>query len=464
MNAKCPSLMPLMCLCFTCTTFAAWPPSPVVDTGQVLCFDRVEPIHPPKEGHEYFGQDAQYQGVQANYTDNGDGTVTDEVTGLIWSKACDPRKVTLYQAMGMAERMTLGGYRDWRVPTIKELYSLIDFRGATGVAGRNMSEVPRNAIPYINTDYFEFRYGDVNNGERFIDGQWLTQTTNVSPIMNGNLGLFGVNFADGRIKCYPNGRDRRGKEKTFYVRFVRGRTDYGVNDYVDNGDGTITDRATGLTWTQADSGKGMNWLEALEYAERSTYAGHRDWRLPNAKELQSIVDYNRSPDHTRSAAIDPIFSVSQIENEAGQADYPYFWTSTTHVDGPNASQAVYISFGRAIGEMHGRIIDAHGAGAQRSDPKDGEPRLGHGPQGDAQRIENYVRLVRNGAIQQDSNPNNNGLNEFPNRIQVTDTFYKKEDIDYQQRSPHGSSSGGHFGPPPEHHGGHPPRHGPPPRH
>lgn len=45
-------------------------------------------------------------------------------------------------------------------------------------------------------------------------------------------------------------------------------------------------------------------------------------------------------------------------------------------------------------------MDVHGAGAQRSDPKSGDPAdypTGHGPQGDASRIDNYVRLVRGGA-------------------------------------------------------------------
>ena len=58
--------------------------------------------------------------------------------------------------------------------------------------------------------------------------------------------------------------------------------------------------------------------------------------------------------------------------------------------------AAYVSFGRAMGYMN-RWVDVHGAGAQRSDPKAGDPAdypTGHGPQGDAIRIYNHVRLVR----------------------------------------------------------------------
>jgi hypothetical protein len=145
----------------------------------------------------------------------------------------------------------------------------------------------------------------------------------------------------------------------------------------------------------------MNWQDALAWVEArnaADYLGHDDWRLPNVKELQSIVDYTRSPDTTASAAIDPIFACSSITNEAGQLDYPYYWTGTTHASADGSgSAASYIAFGRALGYMDGTWQDVHGAGAQRSDPKLGSastyPR-GNGPQGDAIRILNYVRLVR----------------------------------------------------------------------
>ena len=212
--------------------------------------------------------------------------------------------------------------------------------------------------------------------------------------------MFGVNLADGRIKGYPVASPRG--EKTFYVLCVRGNTGYGQNDLVDKGDGTITDRATGLMWAQDDSGAAYNWPEALAWVEQQNaahYLGYDDWRLPNAKELQSIVDYSRSPDTTGSAAIDPLFHTSRITNEAGQADYPAYWSSTTHANwtATPGANAAYVSFGRAMGYMNGTWMDVHGAGAQRSDPKAGDPAdwpTGHGPQGDAIRIYNYVRLVR----------------------------------------------------------------------
>jgi hypothetical protein len=122
--------------------------------------------------------------------------------------------------------------------------------------------------------------------------------------------------------------------------------------------------------------------------------------------MQSILDYSRSPDTTASGAIDPIFNITQITNEDGSADYPWFWTGTTHARGVSyiGTAGVYICFGRALGYMNGSWMDVHGAGAQRSDQKDGDfsslTYVSDGyyfegsPQGDATRSYNYVRLVR----------------------------------------------------------------------
>jgi hypothetical protein len=220
-----------------------------------------------------------------------------------------------------------------------------------------------------------------------------------------------VIFADGRIKGYPRDMGPRGKPAQQFVRYVRGNPAYGRNDFQDNGDGTITDRATGLTWQKTDSGKTFNWEQSLNYAENLELAGHDDWRLPNAKELQSIVEYNRAPDAadetSRGPALAPIFQTSDPES--------YFWTGTTHLEGrPGTAggQAVYICFGKGMGHMGppgaGEKIrmNVHGAGAQRSDPKSGDPTQfpqGRGPQGDDVRIYNYVRCVRGGeAAKQDT--------------------------------------------------------------
>jgi len=407
---------------------------PIVDTGQVKCYDNSKEISFPIQGASFYGQDAQHQSNQPAYRDNGDGTITDLNTGLMWQQ--DPGdKMTYEEAVANASSLNLAGHDDWRLPTIKELYSLILFSG-TDPSGPESSS---NLVPFIDTNYFNFKYGDTSAGERIIDAQYWSRTEYVGTTMNGNATVFGVNFADGRIKGYPRDTGLTGQPMKQFVRYVRGNLNYGINNFVDNGDGTITDTATGLMWSKADSGEGMDWEDALAWVQRKNddnYLGHNDWRLPNAKELQSIVDYTRAPDVTNSAAIDPIFNITSITNEGGESDYPFFWASTTHANSTaGGGSAVYIAFGRALGYMsalgEGRqmppggqippegqvppggqmppwqqqvigpgnyqLLDVHGAGAQRCDPKSGSVSAyphGLGPQGDVVRIYNYVRCVR----------------------------------------------------------------------
>lgn len=377
---------------------------PIVDTAQSQCYDTKKAIAHPQLGEPYYGQDAHYAGNAPSYEDNGDGTVSDQVTGLMWTQ--DPgEKKTYSQAFNGASKCRVGGYSDWRLPSIKELYSLIQLNG---IDPDPMATSTASLTPFIDTSVFNFEYGDPDKGERIIDSQFASSTLYVSTTMKGAKTDFGVNFADGRIKGYGL-TDPRGREKTFFVLYVRGNPDYGVNAFDDNRDGTISDTATGLMWMQGDSETGMDWPSALDYASGMEFAGYNDWRLPSAKELQSIIDYTRSPDTTDSAAIDPIFKATAIVNELGVKDFAQYWTSTTHVGSRSAAQAVYFAFGRALGYMtdrrsgKGAWLDVHGAGAQRSDPKVGDASKfpeGRGPQGDAIRIENWVRLVRGGYVTQ----------------------------------------------------------------
>ena len=365
--------------------FCAEQPYPIVGTGQTRCYSDRGEIAPPKVGQPFFGQDAQHPGPAPSYQDNGDGTVSDLNTGLTWVKARG-QKTTWTNAIASVAACRVGGHSDWRMPAIKELYSLINFTG--GCHG-----TVANSTPYLDIRYFEFVYGDESTGVRIIDCQDWSATQYRGRTMSGNPTVFGVNFADGRIKGYPKSFPN-GRTAQMYSRYVRGNLAYGKNDFHENGDGTVTDRATGLMWQQSDSGKAVDWQGALAYAEGLTLAGHDDWRLPNAKELQSIVDYTRSPATTGTAAIDPAFKVTQVES--------WCWTSTSHFDGPPdiaGRAAVYVCFGRAWGYMWGQWLDVHGAGAQRSDPMSGNPAdygYARGPQGDQIRILNYVRCLRDG--------------------------------------------------------------------
>lgn len=434
----------LAAACAVLATSPAWAQDyPVVDTGQSHCYDDNDVIPCPAPGQPFYGQDAQHRRHPAQYRDNGDGTVSDLVTGLMWEKGY--HTVSWPQTAADAAATHTGGHDDWRVPTIKELYSLINFNGATGSAAPWITGAPADARPYLDTSAFAFEYPARG---RFIDAQYVSSTAYTGITMGRDRSFFGVNFADGRIKSYP--QDGGPGRRQWYARYVRGNPAYGRNDFADNGDGTVTDRATGLTWMRDDSGSfaaslnwtasrdgRLNWEESLRFCQTLTLAGHDDWRLPHAKELQSIVDYTRSPQATDSAAIDPVFRITAIRDDAGKRNWPFFWTGTTHLDGPRPGKfAAYLAFGEAQGylpqfrrpmmggmgfgpppqgfggppsrfaspqqaggqtEQLGPLLDVHGAGAQRSSPKSGdESRLpkGHGPQGDVLRIYNYARCVR----------------------------------------------------------------------
>jgi len=363
----------------------------IVDTNIQDFYDDTAIISTPSIGEPFYGQDANYNGNQPSYTDIGDGTITDNVTGLMWEQDMGV-KMSYAESFIKADESTLGGYNDWRVPTIKELYSLIIFSGS--VMGATSGDM------FINTTYFNQPLGDVSIGEREIDAQTWSSTEYVGRTMNNDETVFGVNFIDGRIKGYPKYQQQTSNiPMTMYFRMVRSNTSYGINDFVDNGDGTISDLATGLMWQQSDDGIMRDWEDALLNAENLTLADYSDWRLPNAKELQSIVDYNRSPQTTNSPAMDPIFLTTEINDPNGNpGHYPYFWTGTSHLDGVNPySGAVYIAFGEAQGKMNGTLMDVHGAGAQRSDPKSGNindyPEF-FGPQGDVRYVYNAVRCVK----------------------------------------------------------------------
>ncbi|RTR39679.1 DUF1566 domain-containing protein [Shewanella canadensis] len=414
----------------------------IVDTNQNQCYESTSGDATSCIGNGY---DADYSGNQPDYTLSDDGLiVTDNITGLIWQQSSDingdgslTSDDKLYQSdtVSYCENLTYGGRDDWRLPSIKESYSLIQFSGKdpSGYQGTDTS-----ALTAFLDEVFDWAFGDVDSGERIIDGQFASSTQYVSTTMNADATTFGVNFVDGRIKGYPSER------LPFYVRCVSGNTDYGINDFSDNGDQTVSDDATGLMWQQDDSDS-VNWDDAIAQCEAATTASHSDWRLPNAKELQSIVDYSRSPDTHNQAAIDPMFNASSFNNEAGEDDWGYYWASSTHTTyNDNGSSATYVSFGRALGYMNGTIMDVHGAGAQRSNNKtavSSTPGAGsstgvngtfyyHGPQGDILRDNNKVRCVR------DSEPSDTAVDSESytlfSPMQSTETYL----IDQQKNTLH----------------------------
>jgi len=140
------------------------------------------------------------------------------------------------------------------------------------------------------------------------------------------FSLFGLPKS-GQIIEYQSGDDghyQKGYPKTG-ARFT------------DNLDGTISDLATGLMWPKDANGAGCNngatliWGDAIIWAEGLSFAGHGDWRLPNVKELMSIIDYGRY-----NPAIDPVFT--NIRSLL-------FWSSTTYHNGTTSAFRVSFSTG-----------------------------------------------------------------------------------------------------------------------
>ena len=347
----------------------------VVDTGQDICADQDgEEIDCPAEGEDYYGQDAQFDGNEKNYTDNGDGTISDNVTGLMWQQVPDDEGLSYYEAVEYAADLELAGYSDWRMPTTKELFSISDFT---------------SGWPYLDTDYFNLAVtSEVSKDEQYWSELYVGTT-----VEGGDDAAFGVNHATGHIKAYAASVSGRFGN---YVRVVRGGT-YGANKFIDNEDETVTDSATGLMWAQDDSGEGMIWNDALVYAEDSELAGYTDWRLPNIKELQSIVDYSYSPSASDDDEVGPaidtdFFNITAMapSDTDYETDYGYVWSSTNAYFGGNSLEyyyAWYVAFGTAPDDDG---EDLHGAGAVRFDTKyeGGEAAEG------GERYYNYVRLVR----------------------------------------------------------------------
>ncbi len=173
---------------------------PVPDTGQTKCYNNSAEITCPSPGLPFYGQDAQYAPCNPHsYTKldaNGNALpdsapswvmVRDNVTGLIWQKETAPGTYTWQQAIDYCENLTLGIYSDWRLPTIKELSTLVD------------SSIPYPG-PTIDTAYFPNTVSSL---------YWSSTTNAVVPYR-----AWYVNFYDGYVS-------RSDKSNYSYVRAVR---------------------------------------------------------------------------------------------------------------------------------------------------------------------------------------------------------------------------------------------------
>ena len=93
--------------------------------------------------------------------------------------------------------------------------------------------------------------------------------------------------------------------------------------FIDNGDGTVSDLSTGLMWAKDGNGPGCNnggtldWEDAVDFAEALEFAGYDDWYLPEIKEFETIIDYS---------IYNPAINATYFSNTQGD----YYWSSTTN--------------------------------------------------------------------------------------------------------------------------------------
>ena len=314
--------------------------TPLPDTGQTQSYTTI------------FGEDSDYLINPPSYTkldqkgqelpDNAAewAMVRDNVTGLIWEVKTDDDTLhdkdaifswdyARFDYMRRLNEAGFGGFTDWRLPYIREISCMVN---------------PDHYWPALNMDYFP--------NCRKPDPHYWSYDLIHSDVNQAYVVLFGY----GDIGSYK-------RTELKHVRAVRGYAAWEEDDYVDNGDGTVTDRFTGLMWQQAASENQMDWETALSYCQDLSLAGREDWRLPNRNELQSLVD--KQPEPGAYVCINQAFP-----NTLGEM----YWTSTSNAIIPNAAYAVSfhlgVVFARGSKDLEYRVRAVRGGtlpGASRDD-------------------------------------------------------------------------------------------------
>lgn len=262
------------------------------DTGQTASYTNTK------------GEDSDFDFHAPSYKDNGDGTITDNVTGLMWQKN-DGGEMIYANAFTYCKSITLGGFSDWRLPTAHELFGLNSYD---------------NVNPALNTTIFTKTTAEY----------WWTSDTRADDANS----VWVVN-AGGGVGAHPKSETlSAGGSKRFHTRAVRVPVAVSLPSvhFKDNGDNTVTDNYTGLVWQKTQSPNTLTWEEALNYATSLSLAGKSDWRVPNVKELQSLND---------EKLLRPSFNKSFFPNMISGN----FWSSTTQVNSTNRAWDLNIDYG-----------------------------------------------------------------------------------------------------------------------
>jgi hypothetical protein len=238
----------------------------------------------------------------ASFTTNGDGTVTDNVTGLIWQGTVDPGSFT--QAQAATYCAGLGGA--WRLPTRIELVSLVDFTVA---------------YPGVMIDHTHFP----NTPSKTF---WTSSTTAGAPSYGWIVGF------DSGVASYD------AVEGTHGVRCVRSAPKCYPTRYQVQPGALVLDRATGLTWQQTVPASSYTWGAATAYCA-GLGAG---WRTPSLNELQTIVDDTMINPATDGTAFpdtpSTYFWTSSASGAAGGAWYVYFQSGVTGINDATLTYSV----------------------------------------------------------------------------------------------------------------------------
>ena len=285
---------------FSCTRRESTTPSEIVttnpghlpDTGQVISYTSTK------------GEDADFDFQAPSFKDNGDGTVTDNITGLMWQKT-DGGEMTFESASTYVKSLNLSGHNDWRLPTSHELFDINNFD---------------NVNPALDAAYFT----------KTLAEYWWTS----DPRVDASSYIWVVN-AGGGVGAHPKAETiSAGGSKKFHVRAVRNPVVVSMPaiHFKDNGDGTVTDNYSGLTWQKVQSPNSMTWEEALIYANGLSLTGKSDWRVPNIKELQSLNDEKLMKPSFNKTFFPGILSGN-------------FWSSTSQVNSPARAWDLNVEYG-----------------------------------------------------------------------------------------------------------------------
>jgi len=311
------------------------------------------------------GDDASLkQGVawpSRRFVDNQNGTVTDNLTGLIWLKNAGCFAPTVWAsaladvnqlasgACGLTDGSTAG---QWRLPNLVELESMVDVSASNPAvtAGSPFTNVS-NGIYWSSTAYYGGQEGTTEAWViRFADGSYLDDNIN-NVMATSNNAVWAVKGVGGAaVKLQATG---------IYVPFSAG-DDGNVESGVplpsprmrDNGNGTVTDTLTGLIWMKQANCINQTWAGAIA-AVNSLASGQcgltdgsvaGNWRMPNRKEMQSLSDrmQNNHADYFDESFISGTVGLnSQPAIFSNFITLQFYWTSSTNASNTSEAWTVF---------------------------------------------------------------------------------------------------------------------------